>query len=111
MYTNAGQEINHENTNEILGDKMTQWFFIEIHLLVGKLVLVMAIHPLWGLDANRHHAPNPQLGAAQPTQNEDPQAMSNPLKMPFVISHGKVSRTPHNHHDRNRRQSLLHQAV
>ena len=60
------------NTNEILGDKMTQWFFTEVHLLVGKLVPVVVIHPLRGSRANRHHTPNPQPGAAQPTQDVDP---------------------------------------
>ena len=50
---------------------MTQDFSSEVHLLAGKLVSVVAIHPLRGSHANRHHAPNPQLGAAQPTQDGD----------------------------------------
>ena len=68
------QVINHNismNTKEILGDKMTQDFFSEVHLLAGKLVPVVAIHPLWGLCANRHHTPNLQSGATQPTQDGD----------------------------------------
>ena len=69
---------------------MTQWFFIEVHLLAGKLVPVVSIHPLGGSRANRHHTPNPHPGAAQPTQDKDPQATSNPLKVSFVISHGKA---------------------
>ena len=51
-----------------------------VHLLVGKLVLVVEIHSLGGSRANRHHTPNPQSGAVQPTQDEDPQATSNPLE-------------------------------
>ena len=39
------------NTNEILGDKMTQLFFTEVHLLAGKLDLVVAIHSLGGSHA------------------------------------------------------------
>jgi hypothetical protein len=35
-------------TNEILGNKMTQDFFTEVHLLSGKLLLVVAMHPLDG---------------------------------------------------------------
>jgi hypothetical protein len=67
--------------NENLGDKMTQDFFSEVHLLSGKLVPVVAIHPLGDSRANRHHTPNPQPGAAQPTQDGDPQATSNPLEL------------------------------
>ena len=62
----------------------------------ASYVLVVVIHPLGGSRANRHHMPNPQSGAAQPTQDGDPQATSNPLEMPFMISHGEGSRTPHN---------------
>jgi hypothetical protein len=39
---------------------MTQCFFIEVHLLADKLVLVVAIHPLGGSRANWHHTLNPQ---------------------------------------------------
>ena len=73
--------------------------------LPASYVPIVVIHPLEGSRANRHHTPNPQPDAAQPTQDEDPQATSNPLKMPFVISHGEGLRTPHNHHDRSRRQA------
>ena len=59
------------NTNEILRDKMTQDFSSEVHLLAGKLVSVVAIHPLGGSRANRHHTPNPQSGAVQQTQDGD----------------------------------------
>ena len=67
------QMINHNismNTKEILGDKMTQDFSSEVHLLAGKLVPIVAIHSLGGSCANRHHTPNPQPGVAQPTQDE-----------------------------------------
>ena len=59
---------------------MTPRFFTEVHLLAGKLVLVMAIHSLGGSRANRHHMPNLQSGAAEPTHDEDPQATGNPLE-------------------------------
>ena len=60
------------NTKEILRHKMTQDFSSDVHLLAGKLVPVVAIHPLGGSHANRHHTPNPQPCAAQPTQDGDP---------------------------------------
>ena len=47
-------------------------FYTEVHLLADKLVLVVVIHSLGGSRANRHHTPNLQSGAAQPTQDEDP---------------------------------------
>jgi hypothetical protein len=65
-------------------------------LLAANLVLFVAIHTLRDSRANnRHHMPNPQPGVAQPTQDRDTQATSNPLKMPFVISYGEGSRTPY----------------
>ena len=39
---------------------MTQDFFTEVHLLAGKLVLVVAIHSLEGSRDDWHHPPNPQ---------------------------------------------------
>ena len=48
------------NANEILGDKITQWFFTEVHLLDGKLIPVVAIHSLGGSRVNWLHTPNPQ---------------------------------------------------
>jgi hypothetical protein len=65
-------------------------FFTEVHLLVGKLVPVVAIHPLGGSRANRHHTPNTQPGAAQPTQDGDPQATSNPLEYLLALCQEKV---------------------
>ena len=40
-------------------------------MLAGKLVLVVVIHSFGGSHANWHHTPNLQLGAVQPTQDED----------------------------------------
>ena len=95
------------NTNEILENKMTQDFSSEVHLLADKLVPVVAIHPLGGSHANRHYTPNPQPGGAQPTQDGDPQATSNPLELPSVISHEEGIRTPHNVDDQSRQQSPI----
>ena len=63
--------------------------FTEVHLLAGKLVPVVAIHPLGGSRANRHHTPNPQPGAAQPTQDGDPEATHNPLELPLAFHRGR----------------------
>ena len=60
------------NTNEYQGDNQDNDFSSEVHLLNGKLVPIVTIHSLGGSRANWHHMPNPQLGAAQPTQDEDP---------------------------------------
>ena len=85
------------NTNEYQGDNDdTIKFSSEVHLLAGKLVPVVVIHSLGGSRANRHHTPNPQPGAAQPTQDGDPQATINPLEFSFMISHEGGTRTPHN---------------
>ena len=79
------------NTKEYQGDNDDIInFSSEVHLLAGKLVLVVAIHSLGGSRANRHHTPNPQPGATQPTQDDDPQAMSNPLEYLLALRHGKV---------------------
>ena len=91
MIYRAEQEINHnEYTNEILKDKMTQDLSSEVHLLPGKVVPIVAIHSLGGSRANRHHMPNPQSGATQPTQDEDPQATSNPLEHLLALCREKV---------------------
>jgi hypothetical protein len=57
------QSITRMNTNEDQSPQnqmMTQSIFTDVHLLVGKLVLVVAIHSLRGSCANWHHTPNPQ---------------------------------------------------
>jgi hypothetical protein len=94
--------INHNEYQET-----TPRFLPRFTCLLATYVLVVAIHPLGGSCANRPHTPNPQPGAAQPTQDGDPQATSNSLEMPFVISHGEGSRTLHNYFDRSRQQSLI----
>ena len=79
----SDQSRNPINTKETSDDTIK--FSFEVHLLASKLVRVMAIHSLGGSRANRHHTPNPQPGAAQPTQDEDPQATRNPLELPSVL--------------------------
>ena len=59
-------------------------------MLAGKLVLVVAIYSLGGSHANRHHTLNPQSGAAQPTQDEDPLVTSNPLEYLLALHWEKV---------------------
>ena len=83
----SDQSRNSMNTKETSDD--TVKFYFEVHLLAGKLVPVMAIHSLRGSRANRHHTPNPQQGAAQPTQDEDPQATQNPLELPLALRRGR----------------------
>ena len=74
------------NTKEYQGgNDDTINFFPKVHLLVSKLVPVVAIPSLGGSHANRHDTPNPQPGAAQPTQDEDPQATRNPLELPLAL--------------------------
>ena len=71
------------NINEVLRYKMTQEFSSEAHLLAGKLVPFMAIHPLGDSRANRHHTPYPQPGAAQPTQDRDHTSHAQSTRVPF----------------------------
>jgi hypothetical protein len=54
-------------------------------LLAGKIVPIVAIHSLGGSRANRHHMSNPQPGAAQPTQDGDPQTTRNILEYIFAL--------------------------
>ena len=78
------------NTKKYQGDNDdTINFFFEVHLLAGKLVPVVVIHSLEGSCANRHHTPNQQPGATQPTQDEDPQATHNPLELPLALHRGR----------------------
>ena len=64
-------------------------FFIEVHLLVGKLVLVVAIHSLGGSRANWHHTPHPQQCAAQPTQDVDHTSHEQSTRVSFGSPSGK----------------------
>jgi hypothetical protein len=68
---------------------MTQDFFTEVHLLTGKLVLIVMIHSLGGSRTYRNHMPNPQLGAAQPTQDEDHISHERSTRVPFGSLPGK----------------------
>jgi hypothetical protein len=84
---------------------------------MASYVPVVAIHPLRVSCANRHHTPNPQRGATQPTQDGDSQATSNPLEYLMALRRER-SRTFDNHHDQSQRQapfsaqrSSLHQAI
>ena len=64
-------------------------FFTEVHLLAGKLVLVVSIHSLGGSRANWHHMPNPQWVPAQPTQDEDHISHEQSTRVPFGSPPGK----------------------
>ena len=55
------EPMNHNKYQEILGQDDVR-FFTEVHLLAGKLVLVVAIHSLGGLRAYWHHMPKPTIG-------------------------------------------------
>jgi hypothetical protein len=70
-------------------DKVTQDFFTEVHLLAGKLALVVAIHSLGGSRANWHHTPNPQYGATQLTQDEDHTSYEQSTRVSFGSPLGK----------------------
>ena len=83
----SDQSRNPMNTKETSDDTIN--FSSEVHLLAGKLVPIVVIHPLGGSRANRHHTPNLQLGAAQQTQDEDPQATQNPLELPLALRRGR----------------------
>jgi hypothetical protein len=70
-------------------NQLTYDFSPVVHLLAGKLVPIVVIHPLGGSRTNRHHTSNPQPGAAQPTQVGDPQATSNLLEYLLALHRGK----------------------
>ena len=77
------------NTKEYQGDNdNTINFSSEVHLLASMLVPIVAIHSLEGSHTNRHYTLNTQPGAAQPIQDEDPQATSNPLELPLALRRG-----------------------
>ena len=77
-------KTNHLEINDEHND-----FFTEVHLLAGKLVLVVAIHSLRGSRANWLHTPNPQKGAAQPTQDEDHTSHEQSTREHFGSPSGK----------------------
>ena len=69
---------------------MTQDFYPRFTCLLASYVPVVAIHPLGGSCTNRHHTPNPQPGAAQPTQDEDYTSHEQSTRVPFVSPPGKI---------------------
>ena len=68
---------------------MNTMIFTEVHLLAGKLLLVVPIHSLGGSSANWHHMPNPQPGAAQSIQDEDHTSHKQFTRVPFGAPPGK----------------------
>jgi hypothetical protein len=58
-------------------------------LLAGKLVPIVAIHSLEGSRAYRHHTPNPQAGAAQPTKDGYHTSHDQSTRVPFGSPPGK----------------------
>ena len=63
--------------------------FTEVHLLAGKLVLVVSILSLGGSRVNWYHTPNPQYGAAQSTQDEDHTSLEQSTRVSFGSPPGK----------------------
>ena len=76
------------NTKETNDDTIN--FSFEVHLLVDKLVPVVAIHSLGGSRANRHHTPNWQPGVAQPTQDGDHTNHAQSTRVAFGAPLGKA---------------------
>jgi hypothetical protein len=70
-------------TREILSKEMTQDFFTEVHLLPGKLLLVVAMHPLVVSRANRLSRVEPSAGAAQPHTRRGSSKPRAPLEYPL----------------------------
>ena len=68
---------------------MTHDFLPRFTCLLASYVLVVMIHPLGGSRTNRHHTPNPQLGAAQPIQDEDHTSHEQFTRIPFGSPPGK----------------------
>ena len=90
-YEPVTNEVNQSSTRKLIksSDKHDTTFFTEVHLLVGKLVLVVAIHSLGGSRADWHHPPNPQYGAAQPTQDAEHTSHEQFTRVPFGSPPGK----------------------
>jgi hypothetical protein len=75
------------------------FFFSEVHLLASKLVPVVTIHPLRGSHGNRHHMPNPQSGAAQPTQDGNHTSHAQSTRVAFGAPPGKAQEPLINHRE------------
>ena len=69
---------------------MNTMIFIEVYLLAGKLLLVVAIHSLGGSRANWHHTPNPQWVPHNQHKIRITQATSNPLEYLLTFRRGKI---------------------
>jgi len=52
--------MNNNEDQSPWNQRMNTMIFTEVHLLAGKLLLVVAIHSLGGSCANWLHTPNPQ---------------------------------------------------
>ena len=81
--------INHNEYQQIIGQDDTR-FLAEVHLLAGKLVLIVVTHSLGGSRANWHHKPNLQSSAAQPTQDKDHTSHEQSTRVAFGAPLGKA---------------------
>ena len=90
---------------------MTQEFSSEAHLLAGKLVPFMAIHPLGDSRANRHHTPYPQPGAAQPTQDGDHTSHAQSTRVAFGAPLGKAQEPLTIHRSEPETNTTLHSTI
>ena len=68
-------------------------------MLAGKLVLIVAIHPLGGSHTNWYHTLNPQLGAAQPTQDGDHTSHEQSTRVAFGAPPQKAQEPLTNHRE------------
>jgi hypothetical protein len=65
-------------------------FFTEVHLLAGKIVLIVVIHSFGGSRANWHHTPNLNRVPHNQYKMKITQVMSNPLEYLLALCRGKV---------------------
>ena len=63
--------------------------FTEIHLLVGKLVLIVAIHSLGGSGANCITCQTYDRVPHNQHKMRITQAMTNPLELPLALCRGR----------------------
>ena len=81
--------MNNNEDQSSRNQMMNTMIFTNVHLLAGKLVLVVVIHSLEGSRTNWHHTPNPQQGATQPTQDEDHISHEQSTRVSFGSPLGK----------------------
>jgi hypothetical protein len=88
MSQSQDDEANQSITRQPMksSDKGDTMIFTEVHLLAGKLVLVVTIHSLRDSCTNWHHTPNPHWGATQPTQDKDHTSHEQSTRVPFGSS-------------------------